>query len=570
MTTIGNCSSPATKELAKVILLTRDEHDLIDDFIAYYSSLFGARNVVIVDNGSKDPRVLRAYDAHRDAGGLVIVDHRPFSNAKSFMTEHMRALAPSCEFMVPLETDEFMFSTKDMPDASFVLEAAHVNEYLASLGDDVSVVRYGEFWGSVPVDDSIAGAGPARSIVTFFDQGWDKLIVRSSTFVRMSQWCHHADVTRGKTVTSHLGLLHYHNTGFKRLVERALQVIETFGYVDTKAPLLDQLARTSVLRDAPIACGHKLKYYDEFLRRQVALQEFRRVHGRLPTADELRQCSRPGCEPAAAVRSCRSTSGGPDHAAATWDQLLYMNASDETPVAFRCCHVRNKLLSLSSTADPPPRVEAAHAFSNMSNMQQHGVGESGTERRRTLCDILACYEAQHNKHGTDKTTSHAYGPLYERLLERHRDTAKNVLEIGVYSGASCCAFADYFKGALVDGIDITLANVLEKHARHARTRYRRLDGTDPDTPRALGNLYDVILDDASHAPDDQVRSLDLFAPYLRRGGTYIIEDISSHTAAETRRRLSEVGQKHGLRMEWHDLTHVKGQFDDIVAVFVDS
>ena len=39
--------------LAKVILITRDEHELIDDFVEYYGNvLFGMRNVVVIDNGN--------------------------------------------------------------------------------------------------------------------------------------------------------------------------------------------------------------------------------------------------------------------------------------------------------------------------------------------------------------------------------------------------------------------------------------------------------------------------------------------------------------------------------------
>jgi len=37
---------------------------------------------------------------------------------------------------------------------------------------------------------------------------------------------------------------------------------------------------------------------------------------------------------------------------------------------------------------------------------------------------------------TDKNTIHSYLPLYQKLLIKKKETAKNVLEIGIYKGGS--------------------------------------------------------------------------------------------------------------------------------------
>jgi predicted O-methyltransferase YrrM len=193
---------------------------------------------------------------------------------------------------------------------------------------------------------------------------------------------------------------------------------------------------------------------------------------------------------------------------------------------------------------------------------------SETGHPNTMVEALGRYATRNNATGTDKTTSHSYGELYTRLFAPYRTSAKRVLEIGVYSGASVLAFADFFQGAFIDGIDVTLQNVTFGLG-HPRIAYHEVDGTSPDALVKLGSsvVYDVILDDASHQPDHQVASLDVFAPTLSAGGIYVIEDIDGAHAPDLYGRLGLVSARHGLTMEWHDLRSVKGQFDDVVAVF---
>ena len=187
--------------------------------------------------------------------------------------------------------------------------------------------------------------------------------------------------------------------------------------------------------------------------------------------------------------------------------------------------------------------------------------------------VLAKYAAAHNEHGTDKTTSHAYGPLYSKLFEPYRDSAQAVMEIGVYSGASVVAMADFFVNAKITGIDITLDRI-KFGQTHPRVNFRRLDGTHPDAPAELilpgggGEGWDIILDDASHKPTDQVQAFRVWGPHIAPGGIFVIEDIDGRYSAEVRSGLEAAATELGSfgPVEWYDLRSIKGQFDDIVAV----
>lgn len=186
----------------------------------------------------------------------------------------------------------------------------------------------------------------------------------------------------------------------------------------------------------------------------------------------------------------------------------------------------------------------------------------------TLQEIFARYESLDLAAGTDKTTHHSYGAMYESILAPLRSTATHVLEIGIYSGASLAAFRDYFHNAHVDGIDITMKHVLPQHRNLERTTIHIMDGTSPDAVQALhAQTYDVIVDDASHVPRDQVESFRVFAPYIKVGGVYFIEDIDGNHEHMLRQQLGEIAHQNNLCMEWYDFRSMKNRHDDIVAVF---
>ena len=56
---------------------------------------------------------------------------------------------------------------------------------------------------------------------------------------------------------------------------------------------------------------------------------------------------------------------------------------------------------------------------------------------------------------TDKDTYHSYLDTYETLFARLRDTASNVLEIGIWDGGSISLWSEYFLRATIHAFDIT-------------------------------------------------------------------------------------------------------------------
>lgn len=263
--------------IVKVVLLTKDEYDLIEDFIKYYSYLFGISNIVIIDNGSTDQTVFATYFKYIPQGLTVIQDTSPFQEANVFMTRHIRDVInkhPETEWIMCLETDEFLFRRADLEGA---IEPRMIHDYLASVPDNVTCLRYKHFWGSV-VDPIKLGEAycdglvkqPVHHITEFYNQNWDKPLVRAKAFVAMTQWLHHAHVSYGeKMVCEELGLLHYHNTGKRRLFERAKNVLMSIGVLNGNENLEEAYEKVHAFHEKQCSHAHKAGYVEDVLLRMI-------------------------------------------------------------------------------------------------------------------------------------------------------------------------------------------------------------------------------------------------------------------------------------------------------------
>lgn len=133
------------------------------------------------------------------------------------------------------------------------------------------------------------------------------------------------------------------------------------------------------------------------------------------------------------------------------------------------------------------------------------------------------------QHGTDKGGQrHNFARIYEGLLRDRRDDAIDLLEIGVYQGASLRMWEDYFPHARIWAIDVNPA--AEEHASE-RSRIFIGDQKDPELLQRVvdeAGGFDVVLDDGSHRVVEQRPSLEFLWPHLRPHGVYIIEDV--HTS----------------------------------------
>lgn len=133
------------------------------------------------------------------------------------------------------------------------------------------------------------------------------------------------------------------------------------------------------------------------------------------------------------------------------------------------------------------------------------------------------------KFRTDKSSiDHGYLDFYETLFAHRRHDPIQLLELGVYAGASLQMWDEYFthpEGHII-GIDCGILDDLP--ALGPRVRAYRSDQTKIPLAMSLGGVaFDIIIDDASHLSSKTIGSFLTWWPLLKPGGTYIVEDVST-------------------------------------------
>ena len=168
---------------------------------------------------------------------------------------------------------------------------------------------------------------------------------------------------------------------------------------------------------------------------------------------------------------------------------------------------------------------------------------------------------------TDKNTIHSYLPLYDSLLSSKKESAKNVLEIGICQGGSIKLWRDYFASAQIYGIDIVKKGTYDwRHiSKDSRiTLYDRSNAYDVNffNSNFKSMTFDFILDDGPHTLDSMKSYITLYSQALAYDGIMILEDIQDISWIETLK--SCVPSELIEFVNVYDLRANKGRYDDIV------
>ena len=169
---------------------------------------------------------------------------------------------------------------------------------------------------------------------------------------------------------------------------------------------------------------------------------------------------------------------------------------------------------------------------------------------------------------TDKNTVHSYLPLYQKLLINKRETAKNVLEVGIYNGGSIKLWSDFFTNATVYGLDIMNRNDVWESIKHNEKIILHTSTNAYDNDFFSNNFLhknircDFMLDDGPHSLESMVQFIKLYSQIMTDDGILIIEDVQSWDWIETLKATVPENLKQFIKI--YDLRPNKNRYDDIV------
>jgi hypothetical protein len=169
---------------------------------------------------------------------------------------------------------------------------------------------------------------------------------------------------------------------------------------------------------------------------------------------------------------------------------------------------------------------------------------------------------------TDKNTTHSYLSLYPKLLEKKKDTAKNILEIGIQDGGSIKLWHDYFVNATIYGLDIMNENKLWDKIKNKDRIILHCSYNAYDTEKFKTTFldkdikFDLILDDGPHTLDSMKTFIKLYSQIMTDDGILIIEDVQKWDWID---KLKEVVPEELKKyVKEYDLRKNKNRYDDIV------
>jgi hypothetical protein len=173
-----------------------------------------------------------------------------------------------------------------------------------------------------------------------------------------------------------------------------------------------------------------------------------------------------------------------------------------------------------------------------------------------------------NNSKTDKNTVHSYLPLYQKLLIGKKNTAKKVLEVGIYNGGSIKMWSEFFLNADVYGLDImNIAEVWDEIKNKDNIKlYTSVDAYNEDffnsTFLNKNIRFDVLLDDGPHTLQSMKQFIKLYSQVMSDDGILIIEDIQSWDWIDI--LTKEVPDHLKTYIKTYDLRSTKNRWDDIV------
>jgi hypothetical protein len=183
-------------------------------------------------------------------------------------------------------------------------------------------------------------------------------------------------------------------------------------------------------------------------------------------------------------------------------------------------------------------------------------------------------ELVNNLH-TDKNTRHSYLDLYQKLLCSKKNTAKNILEIGIGyhsepNGGSIKLWHDYFLNANIYALDIQHIDGIWDEIKN-KDRITLLTSINAYDEAIFKELFldknikfDMMLDDGPHTLESMKQFIKLYSQIIAEDGILMIEDVQSIDWIDELKSVVPENLKKYIQS--YDLRANKGRYDDIVFV----
>lgn len=165
-------------------------------------------------------------------------------------------------------------------------------------------------------------------------------------------------------------------------------------------------------------------------------------------------------------------------------------------------------------------------------------------------------------YGTDKETVHCYvSNFYEQAFAKYKNLQINILEIGIFKGASLKLWREYFDKAHITGVDIQ-DQVLPQF-KDLKDVDLIFDNAYSQTFLNDDKKFNILIDDGPHTLESQLIFINKYIPKMDKDSILVIEDIANISYIPLLEKMIPEGN---YSTEVIDIRHIKNRYDDIMLI----
>lgn len=286
--------------ILKLFIITRNDYDIIEEFIIYHSKIVGFENIIIIDLKSDNKIVLEIYNKYKDK--LIIFyenDNLEKMKQIDYYNKYMNMYKNEADFLWALEVREFIYLANE-ENSKIIRDPEIIKDYLNNLSLEYDYFKILNYDWSIPNTNSpdynnYKHHHPINSITSFIrTQYKDKLNGQSKTFYRASNfintWLDNSSGTtiNNKRYVTNFGLFNFYYTGKQRCIERAINMCLSYNYIkkdESKEVIIAKLEKLVFENKLVGSIYIKELYYH--LKREYIIFLFLIFIKRYPELDEL-------------------------------------------------------------------------------------------------------------------------------------------------------------------------------------------------------------------------------------------------------------------------------------------
>lgn len=236
------------RRIMKVVLMTKDEWPLIKSWVLYHCALFGAENIYVLDSSGPGPALEFLISSSQNLGFFHIsAPTEGLSYAENAINLLMTSLMYSCDFLMKVDTDEFVTLLSPKQDALYDVES--IRSYFDHLPVNGTIYRLPWFFENFPTSGCTMDNDPAQDSIVFDGPRlYAKAFVAAPSFLRMDLGAHVGytrppyDLVPGPFM-SDLAIMHLRNSCFEKVMANNLRAVVGHGYVNASDSREEQLKK---------------------------------------------------------------------------------------------------------------------------------------------------------------------------------------------------------------------------------------------------------------------------------------------------------------------------------------